>query len=120
MERKTYEPGSRIFLEGEDADCAYLIESGKVELTIRKDDDVVVVNIASKGEMIGEMALIDGTPRSASARCPEETVALVIPKAEFEKRLSAADPVIRRLLQMLIKRLREQTAAAVEKSSVIR
>lgn len=120
MERKTYEPGARIFLEGENADCAYLIEEGNVEITVRKDDDVVVVAVAGKGEMIGEMALIDSSPRSASARCPVQTKALVIPKADFEQRLAAADPVIRRLLQMLIKRLRSQISATVEKSSVVR
>jgi len=120
MERKKYKPGERIFLEGESADCAYLIEEGKVELTKRKDDDVVIVNIASKGEMIGDMALIDSSPRSASARCAEATVALVIPEGEFQRRLDAADPVIRRLLQLLIRRLRDQTDAVVDKSTVIR
>ncbi len=120
MERKTYSPGDRIFVEGEPAECAFLVEEGKVELSKRKDDDAVVIGYAVKGEMLGEMALIDSSMRSATARCTEEVAVMVVPKDEFDRRLSSADPVIRRLLQQVIRRLRDQTQATMDKSTVIR
>ncbi len=126
MERTTYSQGDRIFIEGDPTECAYLIEEGKVELSKRKAGDVVVIGCAEKGEMLGEMALIDpasgGAPtlHSATARCIEKTTVMVVPKEEFDRRLSTTDPVIRRLLLQLIRRLRKQTRATIEKTTVIR
>ncbi len=120
MERKTYASGDCIFLEGEPADCAYLIEEGSVELTKRKDTDAVIISVVEKGEMIGEMALIDAGPRSLSARCPVKTTVLVIPKDEFDHRLDAIDPVFQRILLILIRRLRDQTQATTDKSTANR
>jgi len=120
MERKTYGPGERIFIEGDPAVCAYLIQEGRVEISMRKDDDTVVIGTADKGEMLGEMALIDSRPRGASARCTEETTVLIVPKEEFDRRLENSDPVVKRLLQQLVRRLRDQTWATMDKSSVIR
>lgn len=120
MERKTYRPGDRVFIEGEPADYAYLIEEGAIELSKRKDNDVVVIGSVGKGEMVGEMALIDSSLRSATARCSKKTKVLVVPKDDFEQRLDKADPVIRRLLQLLIRRLREQNQAITDKSTIVR
>jgi len=120
MERITYSPGDRIFIEGDPAVCAFLIMEGRVELTVRKDDDVVVIGFAEKGEMLGEMALINTSPRSATARCTEERTVMIVPKDDFERRLKAADPVIQHLLRQLTRRLRDQTRATMEKSTVIR
>ncbi len=120
MEKKVFAPGDRIFIEGDESDCAYLIQEGQVELTVRKGDDVVVIGMVKKGELLGEMSLIDPAPRSATARCPVETTVMVIPKEDFRHRLDTADPVIRRMLLQLIKRLRDQTQATVDKSTVIR
>ncbi len=120
MERKTYGPGERVFIEGEPAECAYLIQEGKIEISKRKDDDAVVIGTAGKGEMLGEMALIASEPRSATARCTEETTVLIVPKEEFDRRLANSDLVIQRLLQQLARRLRDQTRATMDKSTVIR
>lgn len=120
MQRKTFAPGERLFIEGDPADCAYLIQEGRVEISKRKHDDSVIIGLATKGEMLGDMALIDSGPRSATARCTEETTVLIIPKEEFDRRLENTDPVIQRLLQQLARRLRDQTRATMEKSSIIR
>lgn len=120
MEHKTFAPGERIFKEGDDAECAYLIESGRVELSKRKDNDSVVIGFVEKGELLGEMSLIAPSPRSATARCSEETSVMIIPKDDFQQRLEVADPVIRRMLVLMIKRLRTQTQIAMDKSTIIR
>jgi len=117
LERKTFQPGGTIFLEGEPADNAYLIEEGQVELTKRKDNDVVVIGLVGRGEMIGEMALIDSALRSLSARCSEKTTVIVVPEEEFISRLDIVDPVIRRVLHLLIDRLRDQTQATADKGA---
>ncbi len=120
IERKTFLASDRIFHQGDPATSAYLITEGQVEITMRKDDDVVVIGYAGKGEMLGEMALISSTPRSATARCTEETTVMVVPIEEFNKHLDNAEPVIQQLLKQLTRRLRNQSLSIVEKATVIR
>lgn len=121
MERREFNPGDRLFREGEAGDVAYILEAGKVEISKRVGgDELSVVAVVGKGEMIGEMALIDAAPRSATARVIEPTTALLVPRAEFAQRLDKTDPVVRRLLQLLIRRLREQTTAVARSKTIVR
>ncbi len=120
MEKRTLEPGTRLFLEGDVADVAYLINEGKVEIIKQKGDEAVVVNLVGKGEMVGEMALFDNAPRSASARCTEETTVMVIPREEFAKRMESSDPVLQRVVGMLIRRLRDQTQINADRTTIVR
>ncbi|MGH6734864.1 MAG: cyclic nucleotide-binding domain-containing protein [Methyloceanibacter sp.] len=60
----SFEPGARIFAEGDKGDHMYVVRSGEVEIT----RDGKVVETLSPGGIFGEMALIDGSPRSATAR----------------------------------------------------
>ena len=121
MERRTFNPGDRLFVEGEVGNAAYIIEQGKVEIAKRvADGEHSVLDVSGKGEMIGEMALIDDAPRMATARATEPTVVLVVPRADFETRLENTDPVVRRVLSLLARRLRFQAARAAERQTVVR
>jgi len=63
-----------IFREGEDSDYAFMIISGKVELTKEQDD--MSIHLADMGadDIIGEMGVLDGSPRSATARAKTKVV----------------------------------------------
>lgn len=69
MEKVSFEAGQRIFKEGDEGDVAYVIESGEVEISFRRDGKTIPISVVRKGDMIGEMALLDPGPRSATARC---------------------------------------------------
>ena len=60
-------PGEFIFREGETANYAYVVEQGEVEIFKASAEGDLTLASISKGAIIGEMALIDGLPRSASA-----------------------------------------------------
>ena len=60
----TFQPGETIFAEGDRGDKMYVIRSGEVEI----ERDGKVVESLSRGGIFGEMALIDGAPRAATAR----------------------------------------------------
>ncbi len=120
LARLTLKPGERVFREGDEADAAYIIESGSIEISKSVQDDSVVIGVIPQGEMFGEMALIDDQPRSGTARAVEPTVIATIPRATFQQRLERTDPVIRQLLNLLIRRLRSQTETTVRKSTVVR
>lgn len=114
LARRTVRAGDFIFHQGEPGDEAYLIGSGKVEIIRRTGNQEVVVATVSKGNIIGEMALIDDQPRMASAKAIEDTTVTVIPSGAFKARLDRLggfDPVMRRLLDIFVDRIRVLTRA---------
>lgn len=91
--------GEVLFSQGEPGDVAYVVESGLLELSRRIGPAEVVIATCGPGDMLGEMALIDDEPRSATVRALQPTTLTVIPRAEFERGLATADPSVRRLLE---------------------
>ena len=65
---KTFLPGDFIFREGEFGKVAYVIEEGDIELVKFTGDEYITLAEITKGALFGEMAIIDGSPRSGSAR----------------------------------------------------
>ncbi|MGI9382839.1 MAG: cyclic nucleotide-binding domain-containing protein [Methyloligellaceae bacterium] len=63
----THAPGETIFAQGDAGDRMYVVRTGVVEI-VHNDR---VVDVLGSGEIFGEMALIDGSPRSAGARARE-------------------------------------------------
>ena len=121
MEKVDMEPGTRIFREGEPGDKAYLIIDGMVEISKRvADSETSVIAALGKGEIIGEMALIDDMPRAATARAMQPTKLLVINRDDLTARLARTDPVVRQLLKVFVNRLRAETRKAAERAPVIR
>jgi EAL domain-containing protein (putative c-di-GMP-specific phosphodiesterase class I) len=106
VERSTYQPGDLIFQEGSEGDCAYLIESGKVEISILRDNRHLSVCILGEGDLFGEMALIDNDVRTASAKAIEETCLIRFHRDLIETKLTKVDPVIKYLLHLVLKRFR--------------
>jgi EAL domain-containing protein (putative c-di-GMP-specific phosphodiesterase class I) len=103
---KTFPAGTYIFREGEVADCAYLIEKGQVLITVDKDGENVPVSILHEGELFGEMGIIDGFPRSASAFAIDDCEVSVISESLLSERVGSADPIVQLLISLLIKRIR--------------
>ena len=105
--RVIFAPHQSIFLEGDSGDTAYLISRGSAE--IRKGvrgAHPERLNTVGKGDIIGEMALFDNRPRMASVVAITEVEALEIPRDALLRRLDGIDPVIRRLVYVLIWRVR--------------
>ena len=67
-------PGDYVFREGEFGQTAYIIETGTMELTKYTGDEHTVLTELEKGALFGEMAIIDNSARSASARAKTECV----------------------------------------------
>lgn len=100
--RITVPRGEILFHEGDDADCAYIVESGLLEISRPYKGADVIIGTAGANEMVGEMALIDKAPRSATARALRDTSLLVVPCAQFEWMLEDTNPVVRRLLERFV------------------
>ena len=99
-----------IFREGDPGDCAYIIESGLVELSLNKDGRRLVIATLSKGEIFGEMAIIDQLPRSASARAAVATRVTAIPLEYVSQKVEQSDPTVRMFLRLAMARYRDLNA----------
>ena len=110
LSRQTFKIGEYLFKTGDPPLCAYLIQSGTVDVVVSKDDGETVVGSLEAGQLVGEMALIDNQARSAAARARTSTTCVLVSKEEFKKRIEKADPLTRAILKMLVDRLRKATA----------
>ena len=83
-------PGDYVFREGEFGQTAYIIETGTMELVKYTGDEHTVLAELEKGALFGEMAIIDNSARSASARAKSECVLRVVTEEELKKHLSSS------------------------------
>lgn len=111
--RKVYNPGDIIMRQGELGDCAYIIEKGQVEILIEKANGLIYrIGTRSEGTIIGEMAIVDNEPRMATIKAVEECSLLRISKADFDRRLKTADPVLQITTQVILTRYRDMLTRA--------
>ncbi|OGC39152.1 hypothetical protein A2Y85_03420 [candidate division WOR-3 bacterium RBG_13_43_14] len=104
MEKKL-NAGDMLFDEGDKGDVMYLIREGKVKITKGKGDDEKVLAVLKEGDFFGEMAIIDGSPRSASAIATTPVTMLIIDKDTFKAKIKE-NPLIEYVLETLSRRLR--------------
>jgi len=75
-EIKQVNAGDILLKEGDEADFAVLVLAGKLDVFIERDGREFVLTEASPGTVLGELALLCGIPRSASARASEDATVL--------------------------------------------
>ncbi|MBI2383027.1 MAG: EAL domain-containing protein [Gammaproteobacteria bacterium] len=109
--RRAVKAGESVFQEGEAGACAYVIESGLIEIWKNPGGRRGVVATLEPGDIFGEMALIDDLPRSASATAVEPATLIVITREYLSDRVQESDPLMRHLMRVIIKRLRAALAA---------
>lgn len=105
--------------QGDQGDCAYIIEKGLVEILIEKANGAIArVGTRGAGTIIGEMAIVDNEPRIATIKALEECSLLEISKEDFSRRLKTADPVLQITTQVILTRYRDMlTRASILKES---
>jgi len=103
---KKFKAGDCIFREGDTGNKAYIIDSGTVEIRLQQKDTAKIISTLKRGEIFGEMAIIDGSPRSADAFATEDTLLTCISKDQLIERVKKADPAISFLITVLLNRIR--------------
>ncbi len=113
LRRRTFRRGTMIFHKDQAGDALYIIESGRVRIFLPAENGTeLTVEISGAGEVFGELALLDGRPRSASAEALEDTTALVLGREEFRAHLAASPQLAVALIELLSMRLRHATEYA--------
>lgn len=114
-EKRSFAPGAVLFQRGDAGDCLYAIVAGSVRVTVEgAAGDEVTVAVRGVGEVLGEMSLLDGEPRSATATAHGPVTAVRIEKAAFDRWLTAHPVAARAMLGDLARRLREATDQVAE------
>jgi CRP-like cAMP-binding protein len=76
---RSYRKGEVVFVAGDPGTSLYVIDSGRVKLSLSSADGrEVILDLLGAGEVFGEMALLDGEPRSADAAAVEPTKLLLL------------------------------------------
>jgi serine phosphatase RsbU (regulator of sigma subunit) len=110
MEELSEKAGAVIFKEGDEGDAVYLVVEGTLGLVA---GGVRLIG-CSKGECVGEFALIDNAPRSASAVADTDVRLLVWRRKEFQRALIENGEVTRSVFKLLTGKLRQNVAVQVE------
>ncbi|MCG3171885.1 MAG: hypothetical protein GMKNLPBB_00026 [Myxococcota bacterium] len=100
---ETFDNGKIFIRQGDMGDCMYLIVEGKVDILV---GDKQVAQLGEK-QSVGEMAILDSEPRSASVKANGEVTALRIDRDDFYDLLAEKVEVAQGVIKVLTQRLRE-------------
>lgn len=107
LDRQYFAAGTVVFEEGDPAKFAYLVQTGRVEISRKIGQHIIVLDHVTSGGIFGEMALLDEAARSASAVALEDTTCVLIRDHEMQERMERSDPFIRGLVRILIRNIRQ-------------
>lgn len=105
-EENEFEDGQPLMREGELGDSMYLIVAGRVAV---KKGAQVVVELGER-ECVGEMAILDSEPRSASVEAAGSVLALKIEREDFYELMNERPEIAQGVIKVLTRRLRHTTA----------
>jgi CRP/FNR family cyclic AMP-dependent transcriptional regulator len=112
---KTFEPGQVIFKEGEQGSELFIIIEGEVEIRKRTSSSTTKTLITfQKGDIFGEMALVEGKPRSATAIAVKPCRMLVINENLLDSMLENNPDFAKKMIRILSERLRKANALIQE------
>ena len=106
----TVAPGDALLEEGTLGDALYLVVSGELEITHKEDGRDVVLASRGPGEFVGELSLLQGAPRSATARARTRTEILAIRRPAFQSLLACSPSATLTILGTVTARLRSTEA----------
>lgn len=95
MRTRRFRRGEVIFHLGDPGDALFIVMGGAIKIMLPSDSgDEAILATLRAGDVFGELALLDGAPRSATATALEPTETLVLPRDQFRE-LLATEPAIR-------------------------
>ncbi len=105
---KIFKAGDTIMSQGEMGACAYFIQEGRVKIVLEKSDgNLLDMGTRGPGSIIGEMAIVDNQPRSATIQALEPCKLLEITKEDFARSVKGANPIVRLISQVILMRYRD-------------
>jgi CRP-like cAMP-binding protein len=111
----SYRAGSTIFREGDPGDSLHIVVEGNVRIAVLSPNgEEATVAMLGPGEFVGDLALLDGKPRSASAVASSATKTLVVTRNDFSDWLNSRPNAAFALLEALSLRVRRTNEALAD------
>ncbi len=104
---RTFAPGAVIVSEGQTGMGLYIIESGKVQVSVHSSGGETNLRVMGPGESFGEIALLDDQPRSATVTAVDRTTAVMLDKSQFLAELHSHPEMALAILPVLVTWVRE-------------
>jgi putative ABC transport system ATP-binding protein len=104
MKQESFEPGQAIVRQGEIGDKFYIVESGVVEVTAKKEGLPLTDVMLGPGDFFGEVALLTGAPRNATVTAREPVQVLTLAKEHFDQALQRSKTLEEQLREALYRR----------------
>jgi CRP/FNR family transcriptional regulator, cyclic AMP receptor protein len=112
---RRYSAGVVLFHHGDEPGSVLVLLEGRVKYLLPgPHGKEIILGFAGPGELVGEVAAIDGAPRSASVEAVDAVRALVLPRAAFERFLETHPVATLHLLRSIVGRLRRADAQRLE------
>lgn len=107
-EIRTYPPGHVLCQEGAYEDIFYIVADGKIVITKKmiEGEPEKILRVGVRGDMVGEMALIQNAPRAATVRTTSECTVLEMEKQDFETILSRSPRMAMDIIRITLDRIR--------------
>jgi CRP/FNR family transcriptional regulator len=104
---RSFPSGTRVFHEGDNSDACYIVKSGVFRVTQEHSDGrAITLATFHSGEIFGELAMLDGDKRSASAEALSDGELLALPAGDVRGLLSRHPEIALKLVAGLVRRLR--------------
>ncbi|MBI2863234.1 MAG: cyclic nucleotide-binding domain-containing protein [Chloroflexi bacterium] len=107
---RIYESGESICRQGEAGECMYVIQEGQAEVLVEEEGRETLIKVLGKGDMFGEMAVVDRDVRSATVRALGKVRALTIDRKTFLRRLHEDPSLAIHMVQVMSARIRALNA----------
>jgi len=104
MKEVLYQEGQEIFAKGDPGDSMFIIYSGEIGIY----DGTKQLALFDKGEIFGELALLDTEPRSASTVAESDVLLFRVDQEDFFELMEERDEILRNVLRILCQRIRVQ------------
>lgn len=107
---RVYGDGEVVVRQGDMGDCMFVVQEGAVDVTVDRDGHEVFLRTLGKGEFIGEMAIFERVPRSATVRAKGQARLLSIDRKAFLRRVHEDPSLAFRIVETLSRRVRDLSA----------
>ncbi|MBN1757500.1 MAG: Crp/Fnr family transcriptional regulator [Chitinispirillaceae bacterium] len=105
--KKAVKAGQHLFRENDRSRELYIIQSGKIRIYRTAGGKEIELTTLEKGSVFGEMALIDGKPRSASARAVDDCSVIIIDAETFHEKIRGVPPWFMSIIRMTSHKIRQ-------------
>ncbi len=115
-----YADGEIVVHQGDAGDCMYMVQDGEVEIVAEEGGEEVVLRRAGRNEILGEMAIFDRQPRSATIRAKGSARILTLDKRNLLRRINEDPSLAFRMIETMSRRVRQLSHEVVELRAALR